>query len=162
MAKGGGFLHIFLNEEGMEIRQATPHDLFQLVPLLAELGYPTNLEELTARFQRFLQYPGHGVAVCERGKQIIGFVAWSKSDLFVSDMAKFRIEGLLVTKHYRGQGIGKKLMERMEEMAYCYRPSIVELTSGLRRAKEGTHEFYKKLGYKNEGLMAKLYLRKEF
>jgi hypothetical protein len=38
---------------------------------------------------------------------------------------------------------------------------IIDLTSGLRRAKAGSHEFYKNLGYKNEGYMAKLYLRKE-
>ena len=31
----------------------------------------------------------------------------------------------------------------------------------LRRAQDGTHDFYKRIGYKNEGHMAKLYLRKE-
>ncbi len=38
--------------------------------------------------------------------------------------------------------------------------AIIDLTFGLR-ANEGTHEFDKKLGYKNEGFMAKLYLRKK-
>jgi N-acetylglutamate synthase-like GNAT family acetyltransferase len=146
----------------MKIRQATKNDISQLLPLLAELGYPAPLEELIARFQRFLQHSGNGVAVCEKNKQIIGFVAWSKSNLFVADVTKLRIEALLVTHQYRGQGIGKKLMGWVEKTAHDHRPSIVELTSGLRRAKDGSHEFYRKLGYKNEGPMAKLYLRKEF
>lgn len=38
---------------------------------------------------------------------------------------------------------------------------IIDLTSGIRRANEGTHQFYNNLGYKNDGYMAKLYLRKE-
>lgn len=52
-------------------------------------------------------------------------------------------------------------MQFVENYARQFSPAIIDLTSGLRRASEGTHEFYKKLGYKNEGLMAKLYLRKE-
>ncbi|XVN42358.1 MAG: hypothetical protein RCG15_06990 [Candidatus Rickettsia vulgarisii] len=52
-------------------------------------------------------------------------------------------------------------MEFVEEIARKNRPAIIDLTSGLRRKEEGSHEFYKCLGYKNEGSMAKLYLRKE-
>jgi GNAT superfamily N-acetyltransferase len=158
------FQHLapLLKYESMKIRQATKNDISQLMPLLAELGYPTSLEELTARFHSFLQNTGYGVTVCEINEQIIGFIAWSQSDLFVADVTKFRIQALLVTNQYRGKGIGKKLMEAVEEIAIHHRPSIVELTSGLRRAKDGSHEFYKRLGYKNEGPMAKLYLRKEF
>ena len=54
-----------------------------------------------------------------------------------------------------------KRMEFVEEIARSFCPVIIDLTSGLRRAKDGTHGFYKKLGYNNEGSMAKLYLRKE-
>jgi len=91
----------------MKIRQATKNDISQLAPLLAELDYPASLERLTARFQQFLQNTGYGIPVCEINEQIIGFVVWSKSDLFVADIIKFRIEGILVTNSYRGQGIGK-------------------------------------------------------
>jgi len=49
----------------------------------------------------------------------------------------------------------------MEELAKQSSPCIIDLTSGLRRKKDGTHEFYKSLGYQNKGYMAKLYLRKE-
>jgi hypothetical protein len=52
-------------------------------------------------------------------------------------------------------------MNYVEEYAKKYSPAIIDLTSGLRRSKDGSHEFYKSLGYNNEGYMAKLYLRKE-
>ncbi|HHY0700115.1 TPA: GNAT family N-acetyltransferase, partial [Legionella anisa] len=80
--------------------------------------------------------------------------------LFVSETTRFHIEGLVVDQGYRNQGIGKKLMITVEEFARQFSPCIIDLTSGLRRAKEGSHDFYKSLGYQNEGHMAKLYLRK--
>lgn len=50
----------------------------------------------------------------------------------------------------------------MEQVAQNYSPVIVDLTSGMRRAQDGTHVFYRKLGYCNDGVSEKLYLRKEF
>jgi len=52
-------------------------------------------------------------------------------------------------------------MKFVEDIAQQDSPAIIDLTSGLRRAQGGTHEFYKRIGYQNEGPMAKLYLRKE-
>jgi len=145
----------------LKIREATDKDTPDLLPLLDQLGYPVSFEHFNIRLKRFLQNPGYGVAVCEMGKRIVGLVAWSRSSLFVSDITRFHIEGLVVANGCRGQGIGKKLMEFVEDIAKKSSPAIVDLTSGLRRAKTGSHEFYKNLVYKNEGYMAKLYLRKE-
>ncbi len=145
----------------MNIRHATESDIANLLPLFAELGYPTSLADLTPRFKRFLQNSGYGVAICEWEGQVAGWVAWSKSELFVSDATRFHIEGLIVASKHRGKGIGKKLMKFVEEIAQKHNPAIIDLTSGFRRAKDGSHEFYRGLGYKNEGHMAKLYLRKE-
>ena len=80
----------------------------------------------------------------------------------VTNQTRFHIEGLIVDKNNRGLGIGKQLMYFVEDIARKFSPSIVDLTSGLRRAKDGSHEFYKNLGYQNNGPMAKLYLRKDF
>lgn len=143
------------------IRHATIDDTPKLLPLLSELGYPVTLEDLNRRFLKFSSNPGYGVAVCETNKEISGFIAWSKSDLFVSDTIRIHIEGLIVSTSHRGTGIGKKLMRFVEDIARQHSPAIIDLTSGLRRAQDGTHEFYKRIGYQNEGPMAKLYLRKE-
>jgi ribosomal protein S18 acetylase RimI-like enzyme len=143
------------------IRNAEVTDIEALLPLLDQLGYPTTEKELEQRFARFLANDGYGVAVACVGNKIVGFVAWSKSNLFVSDKIRIHIEGIIVDKNHRGQNIGKQLMQFVENHAQNFSGAIIDLTSGLRRANEGTHEFYKKLGYKNEGFMAKLYLRKE-
>lgn len=143
------------------IRHATIDDSPRLLPLLSELGYPTTLEDLSRRFLKFVKNPGFGVAVYEINEDITGFVAWTTADHLISDATRFSIVGLVVSTSHRGTGIGKKLMKFVEDIAQQDSPAIIDLTSGLRRAQSGTHEFYKCIGYQNEGPMAKLYLRKE-
>lgn len=145
----------------MMIRHATIDDTPQFLPLLSELGYPATLENLNRRFLKFLDNPGYGIAVCEMDEEITGLVAWTKTDHLISDVTRFSIIGLVVSISHRGVGIGKKLMRFVEDIAKQYPPVIIDLTSGLSRAHEGTHEFYKRIGYQNEGPTAKLYLRKE-
>ena len=146
----------------MSIRKIQSSDFIQLLPLLAELGYPTNLDDFAKRYKRYTQNIGNDLAVCEIDTQIAGFIAWSKSYLIVSDMTRYHIDGLLVSKHFQGQQIGKALMAYVENIAMANKPAIVDLTSGLRRKNDGSHLFYKKIGYQNEGTMAKAYFRKTF
>lgn len=143
------------------IRMATIDDIPQLLPLMEQLGYPQNAQDFQKRFGVFMNEVGYGVSVAEQDEKIVGLVAWSKSISFVSSKTRIHIEGLVVDEHYRGQSIGKKLMIFVEKFAKKFSPCIIDLTSGARRAKDGSHEFYKVLGYQNEGYMEKLYLRKE-
>jgi GNAT superfamily N-acetyltransferase len=144
------------------IRAATFNDIPAMLPLIEQLGYPTTRDVLEKRFEYFMNREGYGIAVVCSDEQLIGWVAWSQSQLFISDKKRLHIEGLVVDRQYRGQGVGKKLLTFVEDFARkYYAPAIIDLTSGLRRAQDGSHEFYKSLGYKNEGAMAKLYLRKE-
>ena len=145
----------------ISIRFIKPDDLPFLLPLLGNLGYPTNLSALQERLELFLNQDGYGVAVATTSSHIVGMVAWSKSLLLVVPKTRLHIEALIVDGKYRHQGIGKKLMEFMEDIAQHYKPCIIDLTSGQHRQKDGTHDFYQRLGYQNQGLMAKVYLRKE-
>ena len=52
-------------------------------------------------------------------------------------------------------------MSFVEEVASRFSPSIIDVTSGVRRAQEGVHEFYKRLGYNQDGRNAKIFFRKE-
>ncbi|STX42823.1 acetyltransferase [Legionella donaldsonii] len=143
------------------IRSAARQDATALLPLLKQLGYPQSLEEIENRIALFSEQDGYGIAVAERDKKIIACIAWSTTMIFVSSKVRIHVEGLVVDNQYRGQGIGKKLMHFLEDYARAFCPCIIDLTSGQRRAKDGSHDFYKKLGYLNEGPMAKYYFRKE-
>ena len=157
----GGIWMLKAHKPNMVIRPCTMTDLPSMLPLMAQLGYPTDLTSLERVFVRFMDSSGYGVVISCLNERIIGWIAWSKSLLLVSEAARFRIEGLVVDEEYRGQGIGKKLMLYVEEVAGANGKTIIELTSGLRRSQDRSHEFYKSLGYRNDGSKAKLYLRKE-
>jgi ribosomal protein S18 acetylase RimI-like enzyme len=147
---------------GALIRYAQGSDTESISHLLKQLGYPTENKSLGIRIENFInKYDGYGIAIAEVDKKVVGCVAWSKSHLFVLEKARFHIEGLIVNTDYRGYGIGKKLMSFVEELAQKYKPSIIDLTTATHRAQDGTHAFYKKLGYFNEGQSSKIYLRKE-
>lgn len=143
------------------IRKAYHQDIDSLLPLMEQLGYPTSLQAFEERFQSFLHLDDYGIALATSQNLVIGFVAWSKSRIFVIDKIRIHIEALVVHDQYRNQGIGKKLINFIEEFAKQFSPVVIDLTSGVRRAKDGSHDFYENLGYKNEGHMAKLYFRKE-
>ncbi len=143
------------------IRRAKTSDIPTILLLMDQLGYPTSENTLRIRFQKFTENRGYGVAVACLEDEVVGWIAWSKSELFILDKTRFFIEGLVVDEHKRGLGIGKQLMQFVENIAHEFSPSVVDLTSGIRRAKDGSHEFYKNLGYQQDGPRMKLFFRKE-
>ena len=143
------------------IRPAILHDILGITILMKQLGYSASLTEMKERFTKFIGNPGYDVAVACKDHEILGFIAWSKSMNFITPHTKFRIEGLVVDEQYRIHGIGRQLIEFLEEYAKPFSPTIIDLLSGNRRKKDGSHEFYKKLGFSNDGPYSKSYFRKE-
>lgn len=145
----------------INIRSAKIEDSIQLLPLMEQMGYPQTLETMKDRLNAYLNIPYHYAFVADCGSKIVGILTMGCVEAFVYSGRGFRITTMVVDEKYRGQGIGRKLMDHAEIFAKAHGGTLIDLTSGLRRAKDGSHEFYKSLGYRNEGLMAKLYLRKE-
>ncbi len=143
-------------------RNAIVADTTGLLPLIAQLGYPTDELSLKKRLEFFITTDSYGAAVAQFNQEIVSFIAWSGSKLFISDKPRVRIEGLLVDERFRGQKIGECLITFFEKSVSAHGPVLIELTSGARRAQDGAHRFYHKFGYHNEGATQKVYLRKEF
>jgi hypothetical protein len=80
-------------------------DIPGLLRLLSQLGHPCELEDWRTRFLRFAKNPGYGVAVSKIKREIVGLVAWSRSDLLVLDRVRLHIEGLTVAEKCRGRRI---------------------------------------------------------
>lgn len=137
-------------------------DINSILPLMEQLGYPAEIEQLTERFSNFINIPGYGAAIAISDDNVIGLIAWSKSNLFVKDGSRIHIEALVVDREHRNSGIGKALIKHLETHVKRHENIChIDLTSGTRRAVDGSHDFYNKLGYKNDGYMSKMYLRKE-
>jgi len=143
----------------MVIRNATFGDVPQLLPLMEQLGYPQILSDMKDRLQQYMSSDSQ-VLIAENQGVIMGLIAFVYYPLFVNPGKRCRIEALVVDETCRGQGVGRNLLKAAEEYAKQQGCVILDLTSGLRRAKDGSHEFYENLGYGNDGPQAKLYFRK--
>jgi GNAT superfamily N-acetyltransferase len=143
------------------VRIARCSDAEQLMTLLKTLGYPMSKELLEEKISLYTNVPDYGLLVAEESGNIVGFIAFVLCDLFVLPGKRCRIEALCVDAALRKQGIGRKLIAEVEAEAKQKGCILLELTSGMRRAIEGTHDFYRALGFHNDGPDAKLYLRKK-
>lgn len=144
----------------IKIRQVTMADARNLLPLINQLGYPTTEENLIARIALYQQSYHDRSWIAIKGEEILGCIALHVYDLFHSTERYARIVSLIVRDTYRRQGIGKRLLRKAERYATLQNCSMLELSSSLKRIKQGTHLFYEALGYKNEGEFETNYLRK--
>ena len=145
----------------MFLREGNLKDTQALMHLMELLGYPQAMHSFQERIQLYLEKDGYGLVVAEESENIAGFVAWSMTPLLVLPKVRVHIEGIVVDQLYRGKGVGRLLLAHVEDFAKRHNAYAVDLTSGMGRAKDGTHAFYQSLGYKNEGPFAKAYLRKD-
>lgn len=135
-------------------------DAKDLLPLVNQLGYPTTEENLIARIALYQQSLQDQSWIAIEDGEIIGCIALHIYDLFHSTERYARIISLIVKDTHRRQGIGKRLLRKAERYAISQNCSMLELSSSLKRTKQGTHHFYEALGYKNEGEYETHYLRK--
>lgn len=143
------------------LRDATPNDMPELLALMEQNGYPQNDGGMQPQIKAYLDERHHHILVAIRGKKIVGFIAFVIYDLFVSEGKRCRIEGLVVEASQPDLSVKRKLMQAAETSARENNGKVIDLIDGFCRTKDGTHDFYKFLGYNNEGSMAKVYLRKE-
>ena len=70
----------------------------------------------------------------------------SKTSQLPSSKKMFRLRGMAVDTEYRGQNIGRKLIEKLEEYVKIQNGDLIWCD-----ARIGAFDFYKKLGFKKIG-----------
>jgi ribosomal protein S18 acetylase RimI-like enzyme len=143
------------------IRKPVFQDITHLLALMEQVGHFQEGESMQMRIQAYSNKPHCQILLAERGKKIVGFIAFVLYDLFMSEGKRCHIEGLVVDVKERGLSVKRKLMQAAEDFARENKGAVVDLTADLEHIKDGMRDFYKILGYNNEGAMAKAYLRKE-
>jgi len=88
--------------------------------------------------------------VARMGDPIVGF-ALSAPGVLLGEYLKI----LVVDDAYRTQGIGRRLMEALEERAFRYWPNVYLCVSDFNRS---ARQFYQRLGYEEVGLLKDLLL----
>jgi GNAT superfamily N-acetyltransferase len=129
----------------IEIRPAKRNDLGAILALMADLEIDDqvlNLSIAEAIFERMQDYPNYTIYVAVAEGEIIGTLAHMGAPSGI-------VEDVVVHSSWRGQGIGKQMMQfamQQCQKAGCYK---LVLSSNLRR--ELAHKFYDQLGFQRHG-----------
>jgi GNAT superfamily N-acetyltransferase len=130
------------------VREARPEDAEALASLVAELGYPDEVERVAARAVAFAAEPASILFVAERDGQLLGLVSATVMPLLHEDGSWCRVSALVVAEAARREGVGRALVGAAEAFARSRGCRYSEVTSGERLDREAAHRFYEALGYK--------------
>jgi GNAT superfamily N-acetyltransferase len=130
------------------IRDARPEDADAVAHLLTQLGYPAMPEAVFGRLER-LAIVGDRIVVAEVDGEVVGLAHLHVSPTIEYERPAAKIGALVVDEVHRGQGIGRALVEALEDEARRRRCVMLFLTSSARR--EDSHEFYRRVGLEETG-----------
>ncbi|MCF8077940.1 MAG: GNAT family N-acetyltransferase [Desulfobacterales bacterium] len=126
-----------------KIRRFRQDDIPFVQQLMHELGYPIHEEEVRFNIDQIHRRNGI-VVVAESGGKVVGCL----SALINAGLAEGmfgEIVSLVVSKEYRGAGIGRRLVTQAEEWL---KPQVGKIRVRANSIRQDAHRFYKSLGYK--------------
>ena len=129
------------------IRAFQPDDCQGLVPLYAQLGYPTPVATLAKRLPTMLTHGDYHLLVATIDDQVIGFIGFVQMKMFEADEDYIRILSLVVDEGARRQGIGQGLLERVKDFAKLRGIRNLAVNSGITSEREAAHAFYENEGF---------------
>lgn len=137
----------------LKIRDSRPEDFDQVFKLMQQLwgeNVPSE-SEMKKDFMEYIESDRDFCFCADEDGQMTGFCSANmrKSMQFPGEM--LYIDILIVKEGFRKTGVGTKLMAKAGELAQKLGCRAIQLDSGFQR--KGAHEFYKKQGFKNLGLL---------
>jgi GNAT superfamily N-acetyltransferase len=139
-----------MSSDSVTFRAAEANDAEFLAPLLGQLGYPADVDEVPGRLEALAQFPMAAALVAVIGKKVIGLITIHVfPSLHVAQPVAW-ITSLVVDSEHRGQGIGSALVGEAERWARENRAKRISVSSALHR--EETHRFYEVRNYLRTGL----------
>ncbi|MEJ5310501.1 MAG: GNAT family N-acetyltransferase [Anaerolineae bacterium] len=132
---------------GIIIRPATTADAKAIARLAAQLGYTVMESDVNQRLVELGQQADHAVYVAAApGEEAVGWIhLYIDHSLLHSPLVA--LGGIVVDQAYRGQGIGRRLMEQAETWGREHHCTAVYLKTNVIRHE--AHAFYESLGYRN-------------
>ncbi len=129
----------------MTLRNAEVTDADRLAKLSEQLGYPVDPELIRHRLDRLLARPEHIVLVADSpASGVVGWIHAAEHDIL--EVGRFcEILGLVVAASQRGEGVGRRLVEQVEDWATGRELQHVSVRSNVARPE--SHPFYERMGY---------------
>jgi GNAT superfamily N-acetyltransferase len=114
-------------------------------------GLELDYAGLNAVYEQALSSVTQHLIVGVQEDRVVGFCSLSLKNNFWKAGCIGNVDELVVDEHYRGQGIGKKLISRIEEIAISNQCKQIELDSSFHRKE--AHHFYESIGYKTRAYL---------
>jgi GNAT superfamily N-acetyltransferase len=130
----------------VRIREARPEDASALAGLVDALGYPGSAVALRTRLGAFEADAGSFVLIAVGAGRVLGLASATVLPLLHEEGGWCRLSALVVDSNRRRAGIGRKLVEEVEERARAAGCRYLEVTSGERPERDAAHAFYEALG----------------
>ncbi len=127
----------------LNIRKATAADATAIAKLSGQLGYPADAAAMTERLGRILPRNDHVVFVAET-TEIVGWTHAGQHEILEAGTL-CEIWGLVVANGQRGQGVGRRLIEAVEDWARQRGLTDVSVRSNVIRPE--SHPFYERIGF---------------
>ena len=118
-------------------------DAAAIAQLSGQLGYPVDARVMRERLERFLQLEEHAVFVAET-TEVVGWIHGAEHELLEVEL-HCEIWGLVVADGQRGQGVGRRLVEAVEQWARSRGLAGISVRSNTIRPE--SHPFYERLGF---------------
>ena len=132
----------------INIRRCMISDAHRIYELsMKELGYKFSEEQVEANVRRLIGIPTNLILVAECGDEVVGFIhAVNHEPVYAPPMKN--ILGLAVDPAYRKNGLGRQLVEAVEEWARETGAAGIRVNSGIDL--DNGLRFYKALGFSEE------------
>jgi GNAT superfamily N-acetyltransferase len=133
------------------IRPYRPSDLEAMTELMADLGYPTTMENMAVRMAAMEANPDYFTFVLEAAGQVAAMIGVRQMYFYEGDGLTTCISALVTRSSEQGKGHGKQLIRFIEGWAREMGSGSLNLTSGIKPEREVAHAFYKKMGFEITG-----------
>jgi len=133
---------------GLTIRDAQAADAPAIALLLGQLGYPTEPSAVERRLER-LRILGDRIVVADLDGHAVGLAHLQVAPALERDRPAAKVGALVVDDSYQGRGIGRALVQTMEDEARLRGCELLFLTTAARR--KDAHHFYVSVGLEETG-----------
>lgn len=134
----------------MHIKPTQLSDSHLLVPLIAQLGYPSSESDIRERLKRTEGNEDYASWVAENASNhLTGFAAGQIYYPYELNDPIVRLVALVVDENSRGHNLGKQLVNVVAKWAVSKGAVHIALTSSNRR--KDAHKFYEHIGFTASG-----------
>jgi len=146
--------------EKIKIDSASKEDLSGISSLIDELQSDLDEEDIldpaTIKNNLLELYkdPNSFLYLARQKNTIVGFVNFSIRKTILHPSASALIDELIVSKKYRGIGIGESLVNKV--IRHCQDLGCCELEVSTLISNKGAREFYRKCGFEEEALLLEM------